>query len=65
MTPSELFLLRYCEVYGLTYKDGKYWSASNNVMATLIGDMLVARGLIRVVQGVCEVTEQGKQYCNQ
>lgn len=62
MTPSELFLLRYCEVYGLTYKDGKYWSASNNVMATLIGDMLVARGLMVIENGICKPTEKAKQY---
>ena len=52
MTPSELFLLRYCEVYGLVY--------SENHAATING--LVQLGCMTVANGVCMVTGKGKQY---
>jgi hypothetical protein len=52
MTPTQLFLLRYCHVYGLVYSE---------LHAATINS-LVQLGYMTVVNGVCMVTGKGKQY---
>jgi hypothetical protein len=52
MTPSELFLIRYCEVYGLVY--------SETHAATI--NSLVQLGYMTVANGVCMVTNKAKEY---
>jgi hypothetical protein len=52
ITPSELFLLRYCHVYGLIYSEPH--AATINELAQL--------GYMAVKNGVCIMTGKGKQY---
>lgn len=52
MTPSELFVLRYCEVYGLVYSE---------THAAAINE-LVQLGYMTVMNGVCLLTNKAKEY---
>jgi hypothetical protein len=52
MTPTQLFLLRYCHVYGMVY--------SETHSATI--KELVQLGYVTVVNGVCLLTNKAKKY---
>ena len=52
MTPPQLFLLRYCHVYGMVYSE---------LHAATINS-LVQLGYMTVKNGVCILTNKAKQY---
>lgn len=44
---------------------GNFWRHKSGYIPTATANSLIKRGLVSVASdGTCEVTEQGKQYCN-